>query len=427
MAGPEVVAALLPGVGSRRRTHAQVFACTWFAYCASATIMPHLTRYYDLDLNLSDWQIGFLLATPALLNLFWQPLWGVMADRVFGRTRTYRAGLLLAAASLGLFAFSYQLGGYGLLLCSACLMMASFMLNGPLLTALILSFLGKDRAHEFGKIRVAGSISFALTMILICPQMVHLSHYFHWYARTGVFLAGCGFILAAFCCTFWDETQFEKQERPPLHSFLELGKKWNLVALYVSIFFVSMGSSAGFQYLGPYVGNRGFSEMFYSSLWLIGVSAEVMLSLMLQKIIRKVGLRRIMIIGFLADAFRWVGLSQANSPYALMALSSLHGPVVIGLFFVSAIYIDSQCDRNIRSTAQTLIFFSIFSGQISGYIMGSAIVSSYTELVRSLAIQHGFFWFGIASLLGAVVCALFVTPEQPKEIIPTLPMDEMAC
>lgn len=410
---------------SRRFTHWQLLMVTWFVYSAHAAIVPHLPRYYDLDLHLPDHAIGMLMAMPALATLLMQPLWGILADRYLGRTNTYRLSISLGCIFLICMPFVYDIGGYYLLITTACLMYTCFISNGPVLSSLVFSFLGKKNAHKFSQIRVAGSISFAVTMLCFCPLFIAGSEWLGWLPRTGMLFGAAFFIIVSFCFTFWDKTHFEPEVRTPLRSFTALLKDKNLIVLYLSIFFVSSGTSAGIQYMGPYIGHLGYSDWFYGLIWFMGITTEIGLSFYLVSIVKKVGLKRVIVIGFMADAIRWTGLYFVVAPELMVLFTLLHGLVVIAVFFVSPIYLDSECDSSIRSTAQSMIYFSLLAGQINGYLTSSWIVSQYSHLPRAEAIQSGFIWFALASFIGSMICLWGMKDEPPKPSEPPLPIEEM--
>lgn len=396
------------GEGSKRRTGLKVFANTWFLCMGQACVFPHLTRYYDLDLHLSDFYIGLMMALPALGAVMMQPLWGILADRMIGRTKTIRLTLIMNILMLIFFAFSYQKGGFPLLLISGTMLYISYSAGLPLNSAIILSFLGKKNRHLFGRMRVAGSISFTLTMFLICPLVIGISIWFGLYGRTLLFLTAGIFYFITILTTFWDENHFERHVKPEFDSFLNLFRNPNMVIFYLSIFCVSIGASAGIQYLGPYVGHRGLSERFFSTLWLVGVSVEIICTYNLHRFAQTIGLKYTVLLGFAAEFIRWFGMSMVDAPGLIIALNCFHGPAVLGVLFASAMYLDAECEESIRSTAQAMLYFSFVSGQVTGYILASALVNHYSYLPRYEAIQNSFFWFSLFALFAAIMGTIFL-------------------
>ncbi len=396
---------------AHRRTGWLVIASTWFLYSAQSCFLPHQTRFFDLDLGLDDRQIGILMAVPAFVSLLFQPVWGALADRVFGRTVALRIILISSSVLLIFYSIAYAIGGYFLLLFGACLFVASMGATIPTSAAIILSFLGPKKRHLFGRIRVAGSTSFCFTVITFCPVLALISQKIGFPDRTCIFWGGSIFYLLSLSFTFWDDSQFEAHETPTFTSFVRLLRNRNLALFYFSIFCCSVGASAGIQYIGPYIGHRGFSEFYFSSIWFVGVGVEIFCTYNLHRLVNRFGLKNIVVVGIAAEGCRWLGLSQLTSAIPILMLFMLHGPAVIGSFFGSAMYLDSECEESVRSTAQAILYFSMVAGQITGYLSGSLIVESYGYLSRKSAIQNSFFWFGLAAIFASAFCYLFVKPE----------------
>ncbi len=400
---------------AHKKTGKLVIASTWFLFSAQACVLPHLTRYYDLDLGLEDQQIGLLMAAPAFVSLMFQPIWGAVADRYLGRTYAFRYILLISSLLLILLSVAHSIGGYAPLLTTACLFIACMGSTIPLSSAIILSYLGARQRHLFGRIRAFGSGSFCFTIFFLCPFFVLISQKMGLPDRTFVFWCASIFYLITLSCTGWDEKQFEKHEKPPFSSFLLLVKNIKLLLFYFTIYVTAVGAAAGIQYIGPYIGHRGYSEFFFSSIWFFGVGVEIIFTYKLDKFVRILGIKTILVAGFAADGFRWLGLSQVSSPLLMILFFALHGPAVIGLFFASAMYLDSECEEKVRSTAQAILYFSIVAGQITGYMLGSTIVDGYSLMSRDNAIQHGFFWFGFPGITAALLCVLFVSSGEKNK------------
>ncbi len=396
----------------RRSTTFRVIANIWCVYGAQACIIPHMTRYYDLDLGLEDTQIGLLMAVPALAMVLFQPVWGYLSDRVLGRTKTFRLGLMLCIFTLFTFTQAYRLQHFSSILAAAILFMICYGINSPLSTAVILSYLGGKRRHLFGRIRVFGSASFAFTVFFLCPPAVYLAQYWGLYPRTSIFWLGCLFFFLAFLSTWWNEDHFETHRKPELGSFQKLVQNRNLLYFFFSLFCIGMTMSSSLLYIGPYIDYLGYSERFFSSIWLTGVGIEIFFTYFMASIIHRTGLKRMIVIGFAAEGIRWLGISFFTEQYIILMFSMLHGPAVLGIFFVTATYLDSECDESVRSTAQSLLYFSLMSGQIAGYLCGSLYVGSFDNIPRAEAIQHGFFLFALIALAASLFFKLMVAEEK---------------
>ena len=227
---------------------------------------------------------------------------------------------------------------------------------------------------------------------------------------------GAVFLVVALLTTAWDPDQFEPHQKPQSGAFLALIQQTHLLHFFVAIFLVGVGGSAGIQYIGPFVDYQGLSEFYFGSLWVVGVGTEIVLTFTLHSWIRKVGFQRMVTLGLLAEGLRWVGMSMAGAPWLYLTLFAFHGPAVVGIFFASAMYLDSQCSESIRSTAQTCLMVSLSGGHIAGYWLASQLVASYSMLPRAEAIQVAFLAFGGIALLASFYCGLMVTPEEPEPL-----------
>ncbi|GEM_PF-3155895 len=411
IAVPEEIDSIFTGDAARDRTGWQVVLSTWFLYLGQSLVYPHFTRYYDLDLHLPDWQIGLLMAVPALGALCLQPVWGYISDRILGRTMAFRVVVVLTGLILALYAFSYQWGGFPLLMFAGFLFWSCYGSGLPLNAAIILSYLGRPRRHLFGRIRVAGSISFTLGMFMLAPLLVSISQTLGLYGRTMVFLGGSCMYFLTVLFTRWDENFFERHSPPVFRSFVGILRNRSLIALFVSIFLLSAGASAGAQYIGPYIGHRGLPEFFFATFWFVGVAVEIGLTYNLQKVVRFWGLRQTILIAFASEYLRWLGMSILSAPVWILLLNILQGPAVIGVFFASAMYLDAECEESVRASAQAMIYFSFMTGQVTGFLLSSAMVDFYSYLPRAQAIQSAFFWSSFSILTALVIGTAFMKRE----------------
>ncbi|MBI1387426.1 MAG: MFS transporter [bacterium] len=401
---------------AHRRAGTWLMANQWMLYSGMACTLSHFPRYYDLDLHLEDWRIGLLMAIPLLCGALFQPVWGMISDRWLGRTNAYRLVQGLTGLFFLAYSFSYQLGGFGLLFVSACALMTCYSSNSPLSSGLIMSLLGPGRRHLFGRIRVFGSMSFTVTIFLLCPLMVSVSNWLGVYPREGIFWLGALFYALGVACARWDEAQFQPHHRPPMRSFVALVKNRNLLHLYFALFCLGFGAASGIQYIGPYIGLRGHSEFFFGSLWMVGVSVEIVLTWYLHQIVHAFGLKRVFVFGLLSEGMRWIIVSMTTNPLVYLLAFLLHGPSTIGAFFVSAMYLDSECEERTRSTAQTLLYFSIVLGQITGYLGSSQLIGLMHGIARVDAIHQCFFYFGCVAVFASLYAAIFLRKEHPGAV-----------
>lgn len=388
----------------------------WFLFFGQGSLAPHMTRYYDLDLHLGDWQIGILMAIPMIMVILSQPVWGYLADRRLGRSQTYRLCLLLTSASLLLFPFLYSLGGFSLLLFGAIFLSVGYVSMAGLSNSVMLSFLGPSERRKFGKIRWIGSLSFMTAAFFVVPPLVHLSQIWGFQGRVLVFLGSGFFFFLAILLSRWNENDFQPH-RPPAHYSYHFLKDKNILIFYFVIFCGGASSSAVTLYLGPYIGHLGYSEKFFSALWLFGISCESLLGYNTDKIIDRIGIKNTVALGCLAEGIRWFLFLYIQSPVGILLVFLLHGPAVVGYFYASAMYLDTECEESIRSTAQTFLILAFFLGQVVAFLVASSIVGYHSGLGRAEAIQQSFYFYSAIGLLGALVGFLWIRKERSQDLV----------
>lgn len=84
---------------------------------------------------------------------------------------------------------------------------------------------------------------------------------------------------------------------------------------------------------------------------------------------------------------------------------------MIGVFFASAMYLDAECEESVRASAQAMIYFSFMTGQVTGFLLSSAMVDFYSYLPRAQAIQSAFFWSSFSILTALVIGTAFMKRE----------------
>jgi MFS family permease len=340
-----------------------------------------------------------------------QPLWGYLADRVLGRSQTYRLCIAWTGTILLLFPFSYHVGGFPLLFINAILLTIGYVSMQGLSSAVMFSFLGPVHRKKFGRLRWIGSFSFMAATLIVGPSMVKLSSMLQLHGRVMVFIAAAVFFFVAMALSRWNEADFQPHT-PPKNFSLAFLKNRNIQYVYFTIFCGGAASSAVMLYLGPYIGHLGYSESFFSSLWVAGISCEAFLGYHLDKIVKYTGLKNLLVIACFAEGLRWFLLLHTHSPLSMQIIFMLHGPAIIGYFFASAMYLDTECDESIRSSAQTFLTFSFFFGQVFAFFVASMIVGSTAEITRVDAIRSSFYFYSMMGIIGGFFGWFFIKKES---------------
>ena len=134
----------------------------------------------------------------------------------------------------------------------------------------------------------------------------------------------------------------------------------------------------------------------------LGVLAEVGALLAYPSLARRYSLRTLLAIGFGASAVRWLLLSRAQSPFALVSLQLLHA-ATFGLWWGAAVQAMGELvPAPLRATGQALFSALVFGiGNSAGYALAGAGYDHFHSVSPLFAIA------GLVEVAGLALLLLF--------------------
>ncbi|MES2304955.1 MAG: nucleoside permease [Gemmatimonadota bacterium] len=367
-----------------------------------------LGTYLGTTLKFEGAQIGLIYGTTAIAAIVSPFFMGTVADR-FLPTEKMLAALHLVGAAL-LYYVSLQTTFatmyVGMLLYALCYMPTLALTN-----SLSMSHL-KDAAAEFGSIRVLGTLGWIAVGLLLGKLAVDAT------ATPLLIAAGASAVLGVF--------SFVLPHTPPPAK----GKPFSwrdavgvdaLALLKDSSFTVFMIGS--FLLCIPLQFYYAFANLFLNEVGVanaagkmtMGQMSEVAFMLAIGVLLRKFGIRIILLVAMLAWAARYFLFSMGdatNGVWMLYIGLLLHG-VCYDFFFVSGqIYVDQQAGPKIRAAAQGFIaLVTLGFGNFAGSWLSGMIVDAHKT-------PTGHDWTAIwrVPAIGAlVIFAIFALLFKPKQ------------
>src|SRR5690554_2494535 len=134
-----------------------------FQYAALASFTPYLTYYFQQK-GLSYTQIGILLAISSLVGVFAQPAWGSITDKYLNNRVSLMVSMLIAALAMVPFMLADEFYVIALFLILLLCFQSPVM---PLGDAYTYEIIEQHSEMQYGKIRLMGSIGYAVTAFLI--------------------------------------------------------------------------------------------------------------------------------------------------------------------------------------------------------------------------------------------------------------------
>ncbi|MBN1673045.1 MAG: MFS transporter [Kiritimatiellae bacterium] len=372
----------------------------FFRFMAMGSMFPYLGPYFKEYCGATDRDIGLFSMAGAVVALFTDGVWSVLADKASSRAR-FTAGLcLMSAFVVPMLAFVRD---FWSVLAVLLLHALFFSPITPMANSVALEQLGTRGRAGFGTIRVWGTVGFLVSLWLIGPQLDAAGLLWMFPVFSLGTLVAAGFM--------W---RIPARDRRAASGVLAaavraLCRKRNVLGFLLAAFFASLGSHMGYVFFSIYARELGANNTLLGRLWSIGVGAEIAMMLFAARLVSRIGVKRLILVGMLGVFAKWAGMSLASTWWHLLPFQLFHA-ASFGAFYIGAVsFMDAESPENVRSTAQavynilSVTLCRIIAGPLSGEIAGHI---GYSGLMRLC---------GLMGLVGFVLTAVLVRePVRPE-------------
>jgi len=326
------------------------FKLFYFMQFLSAGVFGPYFALYLYQNGYSGIQIGLLLGTMPIVVMLAQPLWSYFSD-IFQIRRPILvvANLAMAAA---IFALGYAQTFGGVYACALIFALFRAPIH-PIGYALVFDFLEAERKpEEFGLLRLWGSLSFAISSMLIGGLLIKdfLSYLplilFTIYALTGLTTCLLPETKGRFSYSILEGLRF----LPSNPEFL--------LFLIGSIFIgASFGIAMNYQTL--------FLGMLGASPWVVGIAVslqailEIPLMLAAPALLRRYSWSLLILIGAVVLPIRWLLYIIIDNPVWIIPTQAFHSIAIVSFMVVGASLVNRQMHAKWRATSQGLYSVSL--------------------------------------------------------------------
>ena len=379
-----------------------IFA-SWGAYLCSLGVY--------LGRNGMGPKIGSFFAIQGIVSLFMPTLMGIVADRWIPAQKVLSLCHLLSGVFMSIAGFMGMKYGsnieFGQIFPYYALSVAFFMPTialGNSVSYNALTKYGMDTVKDYPPIRVFGTVGFILSMWIVNFTGFKDSH-------MQLFVsAAWSFILAIYALTLPDCPVNKHPQSGSLVDTLGLRaftlfKDSRMCIFFIFSFLLGMCLQVTNGFATPYLDAFGFNPDLRSAfavknnVFLSSISqvSETLCILLIPFCLRKFGIKKVMLISFIAWFLRF-GLLGAGSPtgfgLVLFILSMIVYGVAFDFFNISgSLFVDRNTDEKIRSSAQGVFMMMTNGlGATLGAFCAGAVVNHFTrrpQMMLHRALKNG--------------------------------------
>ena len=371
--------------------------------------------YLFANLDVSAVQVGSSYANLAIAAIISPFIVGLIADRYFEAQKVI--GVLHITGAIVLYYVSTVAEFnefWWLILLYTLLYMPTMALANSISFHQI-----KDGGKEFPKIRVFGTFGWIVAGLLIGFAGLESS------ALTFQIAAIGSLVLGVFSL-FLPRTPVKDEKNVSLSSILGLDalvlfKSRSFIVFFLASIAVCIPLSFYYSFANPFLNDIGMENA--AGKMTIGQISELVFMLLIPLLFRRLGVKKIIMIGIFAWILRYLLFAYGNvgaNIWMLYLGIALHG-ICYDFFFVTGqIYTDKKAGKFIKSSAQGMLTFATYGvGMLIGSYLSGILTQKFLETnISSFSYDWHMVWIlpSMISILILVVFVLFFKEAKTNKI-----------
>jgi nucleoside transporter len=343
-------------------------------YFALGATSPVLSHYLKNGLGFSAFEVGLILAMPAIAGLVAPLLTSRLADRMLSAERLLGLCHLLGAAMMAILYFVHDFRGF-----LALYFVWGFAFAPTLALTNAVAFHHCTNARrEFGVVRGIGTGGWIAVAWLFG---------FLWLRGGGggtvsdrlphalLLTSATSLVLALYTLSL--PRAKAVADKPPAGPWqaLKLFTQPGLLLLCLLVFVNAVMNQYYHYGMSPFLSRIGFEDKWIMPAMGLGQIPEVAIMALLGLFLSRFGIKRVMVLGVVFQMLRFACFAIGD-PLLVLAAIPAHG-LSYALFFTTAfLYLDEHCAPDTRASAQLL--FAVITGGV-GNLVGSLLAGQTGE------------------------------------------------
>ena len=386
----------------RRQSFRLVIGSQYFVYFGVLGIFLPFFNLYCYHLGFSGLRIGILSAVRSVVMVLFPLIWGALADRLNARRPIYILCNFASALIWMLFLFSVDFWPMLVITVFYGIFYAPII---SFLEAFTMDLLGSDKKN-YGRIRVWGSISF-IVVVIVLGKIIDL-----YSVEIIVVLILAGFLMLSIISTRIPDIQIAKKKRltPEAKSLAER----RVIVFLFCAFLMLISHAAYYGFFSIHLANLGYGSTFIGLAWALASAAEILVMIRSDQLFKRFSLQTVLIFSFMVAALRWFILFWVQSPPAILLSQVLHAVTYGAFHMASILYIDRLAPDEAKTLGQAV-------NNAVSYGLGLMVGLFFNGYL--FEITESFVLFMISSLIalsgGLFFWAFYVLDRRQKEVMRT--------
>ncbi|MBF0451306.1 MAG: MFS transporter [Candidatus Magnetomorum sp.] len=364
-------------------------------------IMGVFLPYFNLycyHMHLSGVEIGTINACRSLLILLFSVVWGVLADRYQRRRLFYILCQFICACACSF----YLIADTFISILSVTIIASIFY--APLVSfmeAFTMDLIG-DSKHDYGTIRLWGSIQFIVMVLLVGELLNHFSYGI----IIDIIVVGGGIQALVSFSIPKSKKPKSKKTVPSLQIF----KEPQVIVYLISTFLMLVSHGTYYAFSSIHLEQLGAKTNEISIYWALGSIAEIFVMLNSRHIFNRFQVETILIFSFGMATIRWLLMFYTTSVIVALVTQVFHAATYGAYHIAGILYIDRCMPESTKTIGQAVnnavsYGLGIMTGSfISGYLFET--VGTHNSFLFSAVIA------AIAGCILGVYCFIQRTEIQ---------------
>jgi len=359
-------------------------------YLVLGAYVPVLTLYLKEDVGLNGNEIGIILSLSSVVALFSPIVGAAIADRIISSER--------------LFSLCHLAGGFLML---AILRENSFepialyfflysMFVGPTIAlSNSITFQHCSVRNRFGNIRLWGTLGWIGAALIIWIINNLWEDFFSGNSFPLRLSAYSSFVLSAFVFVI-PVVKLNREKKTfsiiPADAFSVFKDRKIVMITLISLFIIVVDK---YYYFGmaPFLQHLGLETSQIFPIMSVGQGTEVIVMFYLSLILKKIGFKRILVFGVIAEILRFSLFVFSGGSFPLIVMGIAFHGLAYAFFFTSVfVYMDSHCRPDFRAGVHQLFSFvtsglgTLIANMAAGYSMDLFVTGQVSP-------EYSFYWF----------------------------------